>query len=96
MLSQHARIHITASLSGLVYLALIICVVAFIALLAGTVVGDSLFDIVTRALPKTAPRLFAAGLGILIIGLIARAALIDIIGAGLMGLVLIATIFVHY
>jgi len=96
MLSQHARIHITSSLPGLVYLALIICVVAFIALLAGTVVGDSAFDILTRALPKTAPKVFVAGLGILVIGIVARTAFLDIIGAGLIGLVMLATIIVHY
>ena len=60
------------------------------------VLGDRLQDLVSRNAPRFAPRMFALGLGLLVVGLIAGVKALDIAGGCLIGALVLAAILDNY
>jgi hypothetical protein len=72
-------------------------IVTILLLLTGLpVLFDKLMEVSSRQARKAAPRTFIAGGVILTIGLILRISVIDLVGGGLMGLVVLAAILDNY
>jgi len=91
--SRHAA---AAFLSGHVVVLVLIVGACFVVLLALPVLGDVISGSIEGPAAKWSPLAFAVGLGALILGLVAGAPVLDIIGAGLMGAVLLGALMVHY
>jgi hypothetical protein len=75
---------------GLIFIAV------FIALLAGPLLLEFLWDLFSKTVEKTAKGGFLLGLGILLVGLLARTRILEIAGAVVVGAVLIAVIADSY
>jgi hypothetical protein len=72
------------------------CVAVLFGLLWLPVIGDRLTASVTRVAPKVAPRMVLVGLVILVAGLVSQVGALDIVGAGIIGIVAAAWIFDNY
>ncbi|MDQ2875992.1 MAG: hypothetical protein M3Y33_14890 [Actinomycetota bacterium] len=94
--SEPARHAAVAFISGHLVALLLIGGAIVVVLLALPVLGDVIFGSIEGPMTKSAPAVFTVGLGTLILGLFAGAPILDIIGAGLMGLVLLGALMVHY
>jgi hypothetical protein len=92
----HQSRHAAAWFSGRQVAAAAIFIGAVIVILAAPVIVGVLFDFFSTAAEKAAPTAFFLGLGLLFAGLIFRARILDVIGAGLVGLVLIGVILDNY
>jgi MFS family permease len=75
---------------GLIFIAV------FIALLAGPILAEALFDLFGKAVEKTAKGGFLLGLGILLIGLLSGTRVLEIAGGALLGVVVLAVIADNY
>jgi len=75
---------------GLIFIAV------FIALLAGPILLEFLWDLFSKTVEKTAKGGFLLGLGILLVGLLARTRVLEIAGAVVVGAVLLAVIADNY
>lgn len=75
---------------GLIFIAV------FIALLAGPILLEFLFDLFSKTVEKTAKGGFLLGLGILLIGVLSRTRVLEIAGAVVVGAVLLAVIADNY
>jgi hypothetical protein len=75
---------------GLIFIAV------FIALLAGPILLEFLWDLFSKTVEKTAKGGFLLGLGILLVGLLARTRILEIAGAVVVGAVLLAVIADNY
>jgi hypothetical protein len=74
----------------------LIFVAVFIALLAGPILLEFLWDLFTKTVEKTAKGGFLLGLGILLIGVLSRTRTLEIVGGALTGAVLLAIIADNY
>ena len=89
--------HVAAAfLSGHLIVLLLIIGGIFIGLLALPVIGDFISGSIEGPATRWSPLTFAIGLGLLIIGLVAGVPVLDILGGGLMGAVVLGAIMVHY
>jgi hypothetical protein len=75
---------------------LLIFAAAFVCLLVGPVLNDVMLTSVSGPANKAAPFIFILGLLVLFTGILTRAGVLDAVGAGMMGLVLLAGLLVHY
>jgi hypothetical protein len=85
-----------AFISGHLVVILLIVGAIFIGLLALPVLGDFISGSIEGPATRWSPLTFAIGLGALILGLVAGVPVLDILGAGLMGAVVLGAIMVHY
>jgi hypothetical protein len=95
-LPGHQSRHVAVVVSGRQVVVALICVAVVVALLAGPVLAEALLDVASKAGEKAAPGAFFLGLGVLLIGLVARVQIMDIVGACLIGAVLLAVILHYY
>jgi len=72
------------------------CMIVAFILLWLPVLGDRTTAYLSRNAPKFAPRIFLAGLGILVTGLVTRLVILDAVGAGLIGLLALGYLFDNY
>ena len=91
--SDHAA---EAFISGHLIVLLLIVGGIFIGLLALPVIGDFISGSIEGPATRWSPLTFAIGLGVLILGLVAGVPVLDILGAGLMGAVVLGALMVHY
>jgi hypothetical protein len=96
LLGHRAQYVVAASFSRILVVAILICVALFIALLAYCVLGEALLGFYSTAKAKTAQITFVVGLGVLLIGIVAGVRILDIVGACLVGAVLLGTILENY
>ncbi len=85
-----------APISGRLLMVVLVGIAVFIGLLYGPVIGDRLMDTVSKKASKAAPRVFLAGLGVLLTGLVVRVQILDVAGAFLIGSVVLAAILDNY
>jgi hypothetical protein len=91
--SRHAAV---AFLSGHVVVLVLIVGASFVVLLALPVLGDVISGSIEGPATRWSPLTFAVGLGVLILGLVAGVPVLDILGAGLMGAVVLGALMVYY
>jgi hypothetical protein len=91
--SRHAAV---AYISGHLVAILLIGGAAAVVLLALPVLGDVIFGSIEGPAMKSAPAVFAIGLGTLILGLVAGVRVLDLIGACVMGAVALGAFMFHY
>lgn len=96
ILGRPARHDVMVFLTGRQILVILACGVAIVILLALPVLGEFLKGEFTSRARRVAPTVFLLGLGVLIIGLIAGAGVLDILGASMMGLILFGMLLEHY
>jgi len=72
------------------------CVVAIIVLLWIPVLSDRFTAFVSANGPKAAPKIIVVGLGFLLTGLVTHVEALVLVGAGLIGLLLLAYIYDNY
>jgi hypothetical protein len=84
--------------SGLLLQAIVVgAIVAILLLLTGIpVIFDLLMEVGSKQARRAAPRTFIAGGVILLIGLVLRITVIDLVGGGLMAIVVLAAIMDNY
>jgi hypothetical protein len=95
-LPGHQSRHVAVTVSGRQVVVALIVVAVIVALLAGPVLAEALLDVASKAGERAAPGAFFLGLGVLLIGLVARVQILDIAGACLIGAVLLAVILHYY
>lgn len=78
------------------YLLVIGCAVAVVILLWIPVAGDRITASVSRQAPRVAPRIFFAGLGFLALGIVARFEALIIVGACLIGILVLGAFIDNY
>lgn len=93
---HHAQHVIAGFLTARQLVVLLVLAVAFICLLVGPVLNDVLLNSVSGPANRAAPAVFVIGLGALVTGIVAGVGLLDAVGAGMMVLVLLAALMVHY
>ena len=96
LLREPARHAAVAFLSGHVVVLVLIVGAAIVVLLALPVLGDVISGSLEGPASRWSPLTFVIGLGLLILGLFAGVAVLDILGAGLMGAVVLGALMVHY
>jgi hypothetical protein len=96
VVGHHSRYVLADFFSAHLIILALICAALFAILLAAPVVGDSLFDVFVARAAKVAPAVFLTGLGILLIGIVAKVMIFDVVGGCLAGAVLLGTIVVNY
>ena len=72
------------------------CVAVIIVLLWIPVIGDRFTAFVAANGPKAAPKILAAGLGLLLTGLVFHVLALDLAGASLIGLLALALLYDNY
>lgn len=77
-------------------IVVLIGIVVFVGLLALPVLWDILFGAFTVAASKIAPGTFLLGLGVLLAGLVLGVGIVELVGACLMGAVVLGVIWVNY
>jgi hypothetical protein len=97
-LHSHNAGHVVAAahLTGREVLVLLACVAIACFLLWVPVLGDRLTATLSRNAPKAAPRIFFVGLGFLLAGLVFRVLALDVVGGGLIGLLLLGVLLDNY
>jgi hypothetical protein len=88
--------HIALRLTGREVILALLSIAVVIVLLAAPVVGEAISGSVSEAAAKVAPTTFLVGLGILVIGLVFGAEILDIAGGSLVGLVILGWIIDNY
>jgi hypothetical protein len=73
-----------------------VLVAILLGLLWIPVLGDRLSGFLSRTAPRAAPRMFFLGLGLLAAGLVVRIRVLDIIGACLIGALVLGVILDNY
>jgi hypothetical protein len=73
-----------------------ICVVILVILLAIPVLFDNLMEVASKQARRTARRTFLVGTVILVAGLAFKVTLLELVGGGLMGVVVLAAILDNY
>lgn len=97
ILGHHAGYVVAASsLSGRQVLVALVCVAVLFGLLWLPVLGDRLTDLLSKKAPKVAPRIFFLGLGILVTGLVIHVRILDVVGACLIGALVLGAILDNY
>lgn len=91
---QPARV--VAWISGHQILVGLISIGVVAGLLAGPVLGDIFYDLLSTGAERAAPKTFLVGLGILAAGLVSGFQILDIVGGGLIGLLVLAFIVDNY
>ncbi len=84
------------AIPGRLVLYALLFIVFVIVLLAAPVIWQAGAEAFGSAAEKAAPGTFFLGLGVLFIGLVAGLKLLDIVGAGLVGLVVVGVIIDNY
>jgi len=77
-------------------IVILACVAVLVVVLWLPVLGDRFTASVTRVAPKVAPRMFLIGLVILVAGLVSQVGVLDIVGAGIIGVIVAAWIYDNY
>lgn len=95
-LGRHAGYVVAAPLPDRPVLVLLACAVALLGLLWVPVLGDRLTGFLSRKLPKAAPRIFLIGLGVLVIGLVVRVRILEVVGACMIGGLVLGAILDNY
>jgi hypothetical protein len=85
-----------AFISGHLVVLVLFAGAIFIGLLLIPVIGDVISGAIEGPAARWSPLAFAIGLGVLILGLVAGVRILDILGAGLMGAVVLGALTVHY
>lgn len=85
-----------ASHSGGQVLVVLVLIAVLLVLLWIPVLGDRLTDSLSRRAPRVAPRIFFLGLGLLGAGLAFRVPILDVLGACLIGVLLLGAILDNY
>jgi hypothetical protein len=94
---MHNVRHVMAGfLTGRHLVVLLIFAAAFVCLLVGPVLNDVMLSSVSGPANKAAPVVFVLGLVVLLTGILTGTGVLDAVGAGMMGLVLLAGLLVHY
>lgn len=86
--------HAWFSLRELIVVLIIVAVI--VVLLGGPVVAGALYEALSKAGERAAPGTFFLGLGVLFVGIIVGVRIIDFIGLGLIGAVVIGVIIDNY
>lgn len=81
---------------GRPYLVILGCIAVVIVLLWIPVLGDRLTGYLSAEAPKVAPKMFLLGLVLLVAGLVIGFGILEIVGGGLMGIVVLAVILDNY
>jgi type III secretory pathway component EscT len=77
-------------------LVILVCAAILLGLLWAPVLGDRFTGFLSRTAPRVAPRIFFLGLGIAVIGLVTGARILDLVGACLIGGVMLGVILDNY
>ena len=77
-------------------LVLAACVCVAFVLLWLPVLSDRITGYLSKTVPRYAPRILLAGSGILVLGLITRLVILGVVGASMIGALLLAWIFDNY
>jgi hypothetical protein len=78
-------------------IALALLVIAIVSVILWIpVLSDQVMDFLSRNAPRYMPLTFAAGLGLLVIGLVAGVGILDIIGASLIGALALGYLVENY
>jgi hypothetical protein len=78
-------------------IALALLVIAVVSVILWIpVLSDQMMDFLTRNAPRYMPLSFAAGLGLLVIGLVAGVRILDIIGASMIGALALGFLVENY
>jgi hypothetical protein len=96
LLGHHSRYVLVASLSRILAVAICVFVVLFIALLAYCVLGEAVSGFFSAVKAKTAATTFFIGVGVLLMGIVIGTRILDIVGACLIGGVLLGVILEYY
>jgi hypothetical protein len=96
LLGHHSPEVVAAAFSRVLVVAIFVCVGLFIVLLACSVLGEVLSGFYNTAKEKTAWPTFLIGLGVLLTGIVTAIRILDIVGACLMGVVLLGVILENY
>lgn len=94
---HHARDVVTTTLLPVSPILVVLVLAAvMIGLLWVPVLTDRLTSFLSRTAPRAAPRMFFLGLGIGVTGLVIRVQVLEIAGASLIGILVLALIFDKY
>lgn len=94
--SGHQSPHIAVRITGREVILALLLIAIVIVLLAAPIVGEAISGSVSEAAAKAAPTTFFLGLGLLCTGLAVGARLLDIVGASMVGLVILGVIVDNY
>ena len=78
------------------FVIILIVVAVIVILLAGPVLAGALYEALSRGAERAMPGTFFTGLGVLFVGIIVGVELIDFIGLGLIGAVILGWIIDNY
>jgi len=97
ILGQHGGYAAGAALfSGRQIVLALLVIAAVSVILWIPVFSDQMMDFLSRTAPRYAPLTFLAGLGLLIIGLVAGVRILDIIGASMIGALALGYLVENY
>jgi hypothetical protein len=96
LLGHHSRYVLAASFSRILVVAIFVCVALFIVLLAYSVLGEAVFGFFSAVKARTAATTFFIGLGVLLMGIVIGTRVLDIVGACLIGAVLLGVVLEYY
>lgn len=96
ILGHHARHVLATYLSGRNILIAVIVLAVLLIILVIPVIAETLLNSATAVAARVAPRVFLIGLGVLVLGLVARLGILEVAGACLMGGVLLGAILRDY
>jgi len=94
--SGHWRAMPAALPSGRQVIVALACVAVVVVVLWIPVLGDRLTAYLSKVGPRVVPRMFVFGLGALLAGLAFRFGALELVGGGLIALVLLALILDNY
>jgi hypothetical protein len=96
LLGHHSRYVVAAAFSRILVVAILACVALFIILLAYCVLGEIVSGFFSAVKARTAATTFLVGLGVLLTGIVIGVRIVDIVGACLVGSVLLGVILEYY
>jgi hypothetical protein len=85
-----------ALLSGRQIVLALLAIAVVSVILWIPVLSDRVMDFLSRNSPRYAPLTFAAGLGLLVIGLVAGIRILDIVGASMIGALVLGYLVENY
>jgi hypothetical protein len=94
---MHNVRHVAAGFpAGGEIVVLLIFAAAFVCLLVGPVLNDVMQSSISGPATRAAPVIFVIGLGALLTGVVAGVGVLDVVGASMMAIVLLAGLMMHY
>lgn len=91
-----AHVAAAAAFSDRPIVMILVCMAVLVGLLWVPVLGDRLTYFLSSKAPRVAPRIFVLGLVILVTGLVIRVRVLDIVGASLIGALVLGAILDNY